>query len=132
MPLNYFPSSWQKEMLGPGAVLPPEEGCTHCLSPTHPPALHQRLTSRNLITLLTCPICSMAGREGFNYICTGNAVEPQVPISQGPDTAPRRMQALRTIMVPQHLAFRTKISSLSSSHKHTHTASGGSAAGEGF
>lgn len=40
MPLNYFPSSWQKEMLGPGAVLPPNDGCTHSFSSaSHRPTL---------------------------------------------------------------------------------------------
>lgn len=48
------------------------------LPSTDPPSSfpRERFTSQNLITLLTCPICSVAGREGFNYICVRHTGEP--------------------------------------------------------
>lgn len=69
-------------------VFPPEGG--HMAAPllplpsTDPPSSfpRERLTSQNLITLLTCPICSVAGREGFNYICMSYAGEPSFPTPQ--------------------------------------------------
>lgn len=69
-------------------AFPPEGG--HMAAPllplpsTDPPSSfpRERLTSQNLITLLTCPICSVAGREGFNYICASHAGEPSFPAPQ--------------------------------------------------
>lgn len=85
-PLNYFPSLLHKEQFGArtrsgeGQRAPSRrQGMAvlllPSLPPTLPPASQQRLTSLNVITVLTCPICSVAGREGFNYISSRHAGE---------------------------------------------------------
>lgn len=95
LPFNYFLGLSCEEQFGART----QGGASQCvpsrrraygsttapLPPTDPPSSFptQRLTSQNLITLLTCPICSVAGREGFNYICARQAGEPWCPISQG-------------------------------------------------
>lgn len=75
-PLNYFLSLSHKEQFGVRAGGGERALLLSLVPPTHPPALQKRLTSQNLITLLTCPICSVAGRQGFNYICSRHAGEP--------------------------------------------------------
>lgn len=88
-PPNYFLSLWCEDPFG--ARTRGGEGqchCSPCLPPTHPPAFQQRLTLQNLITLLTCPICSVAGRQGFNYVCTGDAGNPDSPSPREPAQHP--------------------------------------------
>lgn len=103
--------------------------------PTHPPAFQQRLTSQNLITLLTCPICSVAGREGFNYICFRYVGKPWFPISQGFNTAPVGLRVLPEpkwwirvrLWVPEHPIFPPS----APTNTHTSTDNGRAAAREG-
>lgn len=88
-PPNYFLSLWCEEPFG-ARTRGGEGHCLYssCLPPTHPPAFQQRLTLQNLITLLTCPICSVAGRQGFNYFCTGDAGNPDSPSPRDPAQHP--------------------------------------------
>lgn len=78
---NYFPCLSCKEQFGDQArggeshSVPSRRRAygspTAPLPSTDPPSSfpRERLTSQNLITLLTRPICSVADREGINYIC---------------------------------------------------------------